>query len=331
MPGRSFLARREPRWIWIFLIYLFLAMANVRTKACLTRSYYNGRLEYNHEQLMAGKYTAPEQYRLLQYYVPEYIHRILGVELLDAYVLQRLIWVALTFCVLHLYLRRWFDTRGAMIGTLFLAATMQWTYFDHLQESEPLNIFIFLVSFYAIRENKFWRLLGFVAIGSFNKETVIFLPLAYLFCWYREMNIKPLLTRTLALFATVVLICGSIRWAYSGAPYAASWFQLGYNLLGIAGSAFLLPFKYYMGIHLGIVFLYGVFWIMALLSYRDKPLFLRRAILIVPFFIAGHLLIAKINETRLFLPLAPILIPMGLFYLFRESAGDKIAPRGGNS
>jgi hypothetical protein len=53
---------------------------------------------------------------------------------------------------------------------------------------------------------------------------------------------------------------------------------------------------------------------MALLRFREKPLLLRRAMLIVPLFILGHLIIAKTDETCPFLTL--IIIPSVLLYLW---------------
>ena len=310
------IAAKGSRWQWIFLMYLLLAMASVRTKAFITIGYFNGALEHRHQDLLNGVSTAPNQYRLLEYYVPEWIHSLFHVSVTDAYIAQCLVWTALIYLTCHLYLRKWFDLKVSVIGTLFLAATMQWTYFDHLKESEPLNLLIFILGFYAIREDSWTWLLRLLVVGSFNKLTVIYLPAVYFQCGFRVIAFSRLITRTALLFLTVVIISVGIYWYYRNSPYETDLVQISYNLSGLAASLRLLPLSFYRAWHLGVLFLYGIFWITAFISWKAKPLFLRRAALIIPFFIFGHLMIARIDESRLFLPLAPIIIPMGLWYLF---------------
>lgn len=302
----------EPQWHWIFPMYLVLGLANVRAKLLATPYLMDGTLVPGHENLVNGISVAPQQYRLLQYHVPEIIHRLLGIDLPWAYLIQRSVWTVLAFIVFHLYLKKWLDTKAAMVGTLFLAATMPLTYFNHLQESEPLNIFLFFIGLWAIREDAFRKLLVILIIGSFNKVTVIFLPVIYFFCWYKRIPTSRLLLRTLTLLIPVILICGAIRLYFYPITYCTDFIQLRYNASGI------LKFKGWE--HFGILFMYGVFWIAAFKSFREKPLFLRRASLIVPLYCLGHFLISRISETRLFLPLAPIIIPMGLFYIFKKDS-----------
>ena len=314
------LSRNTPKRAWIFSLYLILALASVRAKVFITPCYFNGTLATNHARSLNGVSTAPNQYRLLEYYIPQFIHAIFRLNIVDAYVLQRFVWTALTFIVFHIYLRKWFDGKVSVIGTLFLAATMQWTYFNHIKECEPLNILIFLLGLYAIREGAWRWLLRILIVGAFNKSTVIFLPLIYFFCWYRVVDLKKLCLRTVLLFAPVIVICGAIRWIYREVPYETSLFKFTYNVHGFIEEAGQLPFRFYWAPHLYIFFLYGIFWIMAFMSFGEKPLFLRRAALIIPLFIITHLVIARIDEARLFLPLAPIIIPMGLFSLFGENS-----------
>lgn len=307
----KWLSNGEPQWMWLYPTYVLLGLASIRTKLAVTPHFKDGLLLSNHMDLINGAGTAPTQYRLLQYYVPELIHRLFGIDLVNAYLLQRLGWTTLTVLVFHVYLRKWFDTKVAMIGTLFLLATMQWTYLNHLQEAEPLNVFIFLIGLFAIREKAFWWLLVIVMVGALNKLTVIFLPLLYFTCWFKTTRTMGLLAKTLVLSMLVALICGTIRWYFHPIPYMTSFFQWQYNGSGIL---FFQGWKFF-----GVIFLYGMFWIAAFRFWGKKPLFLRRAALVVPLYCLGHFLIARINETRLFLPLAPIIIPAGLFYIFREN------------
>ena len=82
--------------------------------------------------------------------------------------------------------------------------------------------------------------------------------------------------------------------------------------------------------------LYGVFWIIGLLPMSVRPPELVRAAWMVPFHVGGAALIALIGESRIFVGLAPVLIPLGLWNLLPEVRGvelDDEAPQdaGGRS
>ena len=56
---------------------------------------------------------------------------------------------------------------------------------------------------------------------------------------------------------------------------------------------------------------------LAFLNFRQMPVFLKRASLIVPVFILIHLSVGYVREVRYFLPLIPIYLPMALMNLER--------------
>jgi hypothetical protein len=79
------------------------------------------------------------------------------------------------------------------------------------------------------------------------------------------------------------------------------------------------PLDWWESGYLYNVFMFGALWIFSYLKFSEKPSFLRRASLVIPFFIIAHLIAGKIGEARLMLPLAFIVIPMSFFYLFRAN------------
>jgi hypothetical protein len=63
-------------------------------------------------------------------------------------------------------------------------------------------------------------------------------------------------------------------------------------------------------------------WVYALLGLRRKPRFMRRATVVVPFFVLGHLLTGVIGEVRQMVPLGFVLIPSALWYLAPPTRAD---------
>jgi hypothetical protein len=76
-----------------------------------------------------------------------------------------------------------------------------------------------------------------------------------------------------------------------------------------------------------IFYMFNLLWLYAFLRLKHKPLFMRRLSLIIPAFVAVHLLVARLEETRLMLPLSFLLIPMGLWFIY-YSRPDASMPTG---
>jgi len=66
-----------------------------------------------------------------------------------------------------------------------------------------------------------------------------------------------------------------------------------------------------------ILFIFGAFWVYPFLHIQKQNDFLRRASIIIPPFVVIHFLTGVIAEVRQMLPLAFLLIPMGLAELER--------------
>ncbi len=61
------------------------------------------------------------------------------------------------------------------------------------------------------------------------------------------------------------------------------------------------------------------------------PAMLRRALWLVPPYVALHYVVARAGEVRLFLPLAPVLIPLSWWVLFPEARRREAESRGAAS
>ena len=309
----SRLANRE---VLVFgSIYVWLSWINLQAKLHATPAWLDGTLARNHDLLLQFDYTNNEQSRLLQFYIPELFHRLSPLTIEYCYMLQRLLFVFLVFVFFHAYLRRWFDARVSFCGVLLLVAITPLAYYTNdLQESAPLLLLTFLLGLWTIRENREILMTVVLLVGGINNETMLILPLVYVLYRYEAADVRHLVILcrdTLLVSLPMVTAVGIIRYVNRDRPHLTEPWTLPNNLEGIAS----WNTQYW-----GVLFIFGVLWLYAVLGYGEKPRFLRRASLMVPFFLAAHLATGIITETRLMLPLGFIIIPMALFSIYPQLA-----------
>ena len=303
-------------------VYASLALINLRVKLSLAAAWFDGSLTSNHQQLLAFKYTNNEQSRLLQFYIPEVLHRLLGLSVVHAYMLQRFLFILMAFICFHFYLRKWFNAKLAFAGVMFLAAVMPLAYFNELQESTPLLLLTFLLALWAIREHRNGWYLAVITLGAANNETVLILPAVFFFYNFKRFELGHILrlsARTLAGALPAYIVFGVIRYINWNRPRLAPAWQWPNNIRGLWEQLGTSPLEYWAAVNFYILFIFGLFWLYAFLNYAKKTLFLRRAALMIPLFILAHLFTSIFAEVRLMLPLSFLLIPMAFFYLFPEN------------
>jgi len=338
MVIRNLFSKERPwiRELIIFApIYFFLSLIILRGKLLVTSTWFDGTLEQNHLQLLRFNYTNNEQSRLLQFYIPEFLHRVFSLSIQDAYIVQRWLFVFLAFVCFHFYLKKWFALPGRFAGVFFLAAVMPLANLDDLQESSPLLLLTFFLALWAIRADNIPALMVVSIVGGLNNETMLAIPLVYFFFRFKSWRKDDLLSwvrDTILVSLPLVLIVGTIRYITRDRPVLEDAWHLPDNLQGILNKKILNPLRWYDSTYWYALFIYGAFWFYAIASYRKQPLFLRRAFLMVPFFVVGHLITGIISEVRQMLPLSGILIPMGLFAIFpSQTDGDSEIPSEDNN
>lgn len=311
-------------------VYFFLALIELAAKLTVTRAWFDGTLIENHKLLLAFQYTNNEQSRLLQFFIPEAFVHLLGVSVIHAYIIQRWLFVFVALVCFHAYLRRWFDVRLAFAGVMTLAAIMPLSFFNDLQESSPLLLVTFLLGLWVIREHRPGWYVLILIIGSINNETMLFLPLVFLLYNYTGVELRRLgrlILVTLGTSLPAFLIVATIRYVNRDRPHLGGAWHLPDNVAGVLGGLKSLPLDYWQASYLYLFFIFGALWVFAILSYSRKPLFLRRAVLMLPAFMIGHFLTGRINEVRQMLPLSFVIIPMAFFYLFPAMETDKTIPQ----
>jgi hypothetical protein len=213
----------------------------------------------------------------------------------------------------YAYLRIHFTEEQALVGALVIAATlpMGLRYYDFAPYSqlEPTFFALALLLMYRRRHG----LLGLlIAIASLNRETAIFI--VALFCVVWPLT-KARASIAAAYGAVWLAVFFGLRWLIGdGQPRywtldsiwlgnTHEWSQIAISLVAVA-------------------LLYGAFWLFAVLGFARAPAFVRRSAIIVPPYIATVAAWGVWTEVRLLQPLYPIIIPLGLSYLFapRDSA-----------
>lgn len=315
------LAKRSytAEWLKFGLIYLGLTLINLHVKLLLTPGWHDGTLDRNHSLLLNFAYVNNEQSRLLQFYIPELLSRLFGLSIPHAYIAQRWLFTFLVSTSFHLYLKKWFDDRLAFAGVLFLMAITPLTYFGQLQESAPLLFLTFLLGLWAIRDDHPLMIVIILVIGVINNETMLFLPVIYFLYNVEKVELKHLWRlsiKTISYSLPAYLIVGIIRYINRDRPHLGDLWHLSDNIIGIISHLRAFPLDYWQATYLYIFFLFGIFWILAYLDFKQKPLFIQRSLLALPLFIIPHLLIGIISEVRLMAPLSFIVIPAAFLSLF---------------
>jgi hypothetical protein len=322
---------RHREGVLIAPVYFFLSFINLALKLWLTPSWFNGQLDNNHRLLLQFQYTNNEQSRLLQFYAPEFFHRVFGLTVQHSYMVTRFLFVFLAFWCFHFFLRKWFSRGASFAGVLFLAAVMPFTYLDDLQESAPLLLLCFILGLWALRENKdVWFAVAMLVGGGLTNETMLVIAAAYFFVHLEWKEGWPsrfkTVWRTAAVSLPAFIVQGTIRYINRDRPHLNGAWHLPDNLQRIRWALGVNPLDMYQAYYLFDFFLYSVFWLYALLGYKKSPRFLQRVSWMVPLFLLGNLITGIIRESRQMLPIAFIIIPMAMFYLFDEKESPEILP-----
>ena len=310
--------KKENYLIYIPLYFVF-SYLTLLVKLRMTPAWFKGNLISNHKQLLAFTYTNNEQSRILQFQIPEFFHNIFHISIIDAYILQRWLFVFLSLVVFHFFLRAWYTPLRAFANVMTLLAIMPFTYFNHLQESAPLLMLTFILGMWAIREGKAVAFSFICLVGVLNNETMLILTILWFFCHLHSFHPKAILDvgfKTFLIGVPALAALLYIRYLTRDNPHLGEPFTLYKNInkisLGLSSS----PLKWYRHVYLNIILIFGPMWLYAFWAPRSKPEFFRKCLYFLPFFIVPHFLTGVIYEVRQMIPIAFIIIPMTVSLLW---------------
>lgn len=284
-----------------------------------------------HNQIIAGTAPSPYRYRILVPFIGQaFIRPFSAVVSTNAafllwYAFYDLLAVLLLLSSLFLWLREWFSKEQALIGVLFVAGTMPIALQDHyFQPWSLLESGLFTISLLAMQRRQYWLVAFLVAIASLNRETGVFIPLAFLL---ERIDIVGVVKARPRISGRSILLSGIffLVWAliffglrlFLGSTLHVETIE-GLFEHNITQDSVLHTFQN------GVLFL-GGFWVFVVLGFSYAPGIIRRVSVMVPFYIIVIILGGVWYEVRLLMPLYPVFIPLGLAFLYRPSEASSNA------
>lgn len=308
--------RETKKIIFFIACYFFLAWILAWTYYTIHVNTF-AQYESVHEQLLAGTFHLPAgdgstQFRLLGLWLPELFHHGLGLSVTEAYIAVRFIFTFLTFCLFHLFLRKWLNDKMSFLSVVFLAAITPVTYLAYYQESDVILQFFFLAGLWCARERRLLATCLILIIGTFAKETMVFLVLFYFILHWRKEGWRRLMGECTLLLAVWAGTFYLTRHAFFQGVNSPLW-QLPYNIHALKTYFTTFPLT---NPHLLWVPFLGIFWILFFKRPKSQPLFFQRAFVFIIVFVVLHFLMGWPEETRILVPIAFLAIPYGLMVLF---------------
>jgi hypothetical protein len=300
----------------------------VSVSAVLAHGYLN-RVDRRHlaarlalqARIIDGTAPAPYRYRVLVPFATEGLTRALTVRLPPeksfelAYALYDFLAVFFLLAMLFWWSRTWFTREQALVGVLFVAATMpialQNHYFQPWSLLEPPLVTAALL---AMHRRRYWLVAGVSVLAALNKETAILIPLAFLLTMDPA---GPTSTPRLPEWRPIVLLAGLlIAWAgvFGGLRYGLGHSSLVSRIPGIFERNLLPANLMLTAVHASL-FLGGL-WIFAVAGIRHAPPFIRRVAPIVPIYLLFVAVWGVWYEVRVLMSLYPVLVPLGLSFLY---------------
>ena len=274
-----------------------------------------------HNQIIAGTASSPYRYRLLVPYLVEGLNKVLSLFLpikdafLQSYKVYDLLAIFFLLAMLYYWLKTWFTNEQALVGVLFVAATMPIALQNHFfQPWSFLEAGIFSAALLAIHKKRYWILTFLVICASLNRETGVFIP----FIFFLTIDIKIIFNTKSKVAWKPILLFGGLLLTWAVVFLGLRYFRG--NISPIANIAELFArnttrANLSVTLENGSLFLGGL-WVFACLGYQYAPPLLKKVALIIPFYLFTILLWGVWYEVRLLMPMYPIIVPLGLSFLY---------------
>lgn len=323
MSGIREYFKNNKNLINIFLVYFFLTF--VMGYVDFDRRVKD--FEYSTEclrQVIRGQIQPPMSHRILVPYTVYGLHKIFHISLKYLYAFFRFTFFFLAFCLFHIYLKRWFDDKVAMIGTLSLIGSLPLTLTNwYCVPTDMPELITFILGAMWIRDNKYKNLLFLIPIATINKETSVALVLLYCLNGIGSQKPAILIKRTTTCFLLWLIPSAALIAFFGGIREVPTYFfNMGYNIEGLL-RMFKTPNPY--NHYYFLLYLCGFYWILAFRNFRKKHSFLKRSVIVmVLLFVYAFFRAGGINEVRIFIPFYVFIIPLGLSSLFLEGRKDEV-------
>jgi hypothetical protein len=293
-----------------FVLYLCVALSIGFVDHRVRREQYRTHVVTEYiPSVLAGTSGSPAKYRILVPFMLDAVTRRTAADPYMVFLASELLFIAAALMVTHVYLRQWFTEAGSVGGTMALAALLPLTFPNTWAHPDSFpDLLLFTAGCLAVAARRDLLLAAILLVGMFNRETMAFLALLWGFQRWPEWRRRETIVHGL-LIATIC--CGvylALRWARGFEPYEMWMVQKNLTYLRVLPAGF-DPYTR----------IAGFFWIVllaapALFAFSASrrpgaPDFLRSAWMTALVFVVIACLFAAIIETRVFLPVLPLLLP----------------------
>jgi hypothetical protein len=254
----------------------------------------------------------PYVYRIFIPYLVAGIHSVIPfLSYVNIDLLLKIFFLILCQVTFFYYLRNFFPEIISLTGVFILDILLSFTFSSILgpsigENNDLLNMAVFTLALISLYKNSFFFFMIILFIGTFNRETTWFLiPILF----FNDLISKRKLYRTLFAFIAVAVPYFGLRMIIQ--PPVSDWFlfeSLERNIPFLSSE--LTTSALIANAH--TLFLLGPLIILSLINFKKNPNFLQAASYITPLFIILHYIFGSIIETRLWLPLFILLIPLSL-------------------
>jgi hypothetical protein len=271
-----------------------------------------------------GTYGAPAIYRVLAPYTTHYFSAWTGVDPLVGFLVTRLVWIFAALVSVHFLLRVWYSPAASLGGSLAVAAFLPLTFTNSWAHPDSFpELCLFTLGCLAVASRRDVLLYPVLALAALNRETAIFLVLLWAVVRWGTTSLPSFVMRVAGYAAAWAVVYGGLRW-WRGVQHYQYW-MLDQNLgvLKILPEAF-DPYTRVVA-YLGLVFLAIPIWL-AVKGARTPgaPVFFKRSLPVAALFFVTCVLFSALAESRIFLPLVPLLWPAALYGL-KASASARSA------
>jgi len=265
---------------------------------------YQGAMFYTYGQVLAGKEPPPFRYRYVAYLLPELIRLATGRSLQVAEAFNRTFWLWASAVAFHAYLLTWFKRTGAIVAVLGLFSLASLLVLQTSFAPSDLPVFCFLLlSLLALQRRRYEWLLLLGPVGMLFRETSIFVFVVWAVYFVFEPDRRRQLPYLIGALILTGLVFVGLRLYFGYETYEA--YSLPVNL-----SDDRWPVR--------VLLIFNVFLIVPWFTFKTAPRLMKYSVILVPVVFSLNLLFALAKDARLWLPLIPILIPLGLLGLLPD-------------
>lgn len=276
-----------------------------------------------HYEIIEGVASSPYSFRILVPYSVEVVIKFLEtafpkkVSFILAYSVYDFLALFFSLTMLYFSTKLWFSREHAFIGVLFIALTMRIGLQDHyFQPWSLLQFGFFSLAVLLIYLDKVFYLVLLMAVSSLNRETSVFIAIMYFFSidWISILKDKARLDlqkfKTLVLLVLVWgLIFMILRLSIDSKAHVVN---IEHLFLSNTNTKMLLKAAFNL-----LLFL-GAFWFFVILGVKNSPRLIKKISFMIPLYLITILVWGVWAEVRLLFILYPIILPLGLSFIFQR-------------